>query len=534
MVVRKAGICKWLLFFILLFQAFICRAQLSANFSATPISGCVPLLVNFTDLSTGNPTSWKWDLGNGTISLLKNPAVTYFAPGQYNIKLVVADANGSDQIIKSQFITVYAVPSVNFNATPLNGCFPLPVKFTDQSIAGSGSISKWEWDFGDGNLSSTQSPQHTYLGAGNFNASLRVTNSFGCITTVTKPQYIKIGNGAKAGFTFSVPNSCTVPSLVSFTNTSTGSALTYQWDFGDGTTSVLINPVHTYTTAGTYTVKLIVINPTGCTDTIIKVNAITVGSVKADFSIPAIICDGTPLTINNTSTPIPANATWDFGDGTSSTAINPTKTYNTTGNFIIKLVAGFGTCADSISKPINVLPKPVITFSADKTGSCTAPLTVNFTSPAVVANYFWDFGDGTTSTQQNPSHTYTSLGVYDVKLVGANAAGCKDSLIKPGYIKLQGATVNIPNLPFKDCAPLSFAFTANVNSVDPVTSYLWDFGDGATSTLANPTHTFAAGSYTITVTISTSGGCTATTSVVNGIIAGSKLKLNFEAVPRDV
>lgn len=534
MVVRKAGICKWLLFFILLFQAFICRAQLSANFSATPISGCVPLLVNFTDLSTGNPTSWKWDLGNGTISLLKNPAVTYFAPGQYNIKLVVADANGSDQIIKSQFITVYAVPSVNFNATPLNGCFPLPVKFTDQSIAGSGSISKWEWDFGDGNLSSTQSPQHTYLGAGNFNASLRVTNSFGCITTVTKPQYIKIGNGAKAGFTFSVPNSCTVPSLVSFTNTSTGSALTYQWDFGDGTTSVLINPVHTYTTAGTYTVKLIVINPTGCTDTIIKVNAITVGSVKADFSIPAIICDGTPLTINNTSTPIPANATWDFGDGTSSTAINPTKTYNTTGNFIIKLVAGFGTCADSISKPINVLPKPVITFSADKTGSCTAPLTVNFTSPAVVANYFWDFGDGTTSTQQNPSHTYTSLGVYDVKLVGANAAGCKDSLIKPGYIKLQGATVSIPNLPFKDCAPLSFAFTANVNSVDPVTSYLWDFGDGATSTLANPTHTFAAGSYTITVTISTSGGCTATTSVVNGIIAGSKLKLNFEAVPRDV
>ena len=80
MVVRKAGICKWLLFFILLLQAFICRAQLNANFSATPISGCAPLLVNFTDLSTGNPTNWQWDLGNGTISFLKNPAVTYF-PG---------------------------------------------------------------------------------------------------------------------------------------------------------------------------------------------------------------------------------------------------------------------------------------------------------------------------------------------------------------------------------------------------------------------------------------------------------------------
>ena len=208
MVVRKAVICKWLLFFILLSQAFISRAQLTANFSATPISGCAPFLVNFTDLSTGNPTNWKWDLGNGTISFLKNPAVTYFAPGQYNVKLIVTNAGGSNEIIKSQFITVYAVPVVNFGGTPLNGCFPLPVQFTDQSIAGSGSINKWEWDFGDGNLSSTQTPTHIYIGAGNFNVSLRVTNTFGCVTTATKPHYIQIGSGAKASFTYSAPNSC--------------------------------------------------------------------------------------------------------------------------------------------------------------------------------------------------------------------------------------------------------------------------------------------------------------------------------------
>ncbi|MDB5222033.1 MAG: hypothetical protein JWN83_700 [Chitinophagaceae bacterium] len=536
MVVRKAANCKWLLFFILFSQAFISRAQLSANFSAIPISGCAPLLVNFTDSSTGNPTSWKWDLGNGTISFLKNPAVTYFAPGQYNVKLIVTNANGSNEIIKSQFITVYAVPAVNFTGTPPNGCFPLPVQFTDQSTPGSGSINKWEWDFGDGNLSSTQSPSHVYLGPGNFNVSLRATNTFGCVTTVTKPQYIQIGNGAKAAFIFSAPNSCTVPSTVNFTNTSTGSgALTYQWDFGDGSTSTQQNPSHTYTTAGTYTVRLIIVNSTGCTDTLTKVNAITVGNVKANFSTPAIICENSSFTINNTSTPVPANVTWNFGDGTTSTVINPTKTYSTTGNFIIKMVAGFGACADSLSKPITVLPKPVISFTADKTGSCTAPLTVNFTG--IVAGgslYFWDFGDGSTSTQQNPSHTYSALGVYDVKLVATNAAGCKDSLIKPGYIKLQTPTVSIPNLPAKDCAPFTFAFTANVNAVDPVTGYLWDFGDGGTSTLANPTHTFAAGSYTISVTVNTAGGCTATTTVANGILAGNKLNLNFSATPRDV
>ena len=160
------------------------------------------------------------------------------------------------------------------------GCFPLPVQFSDQSVAGSGTISKWEWDFGDGNLSSLQNPSHTYLGAGNFNITVRVTNSFGCVTTVTKPQYIKVGIGAKAGFTLSAPNACTVPTTVSFTNTSTGSgALSYQWDFGDGSTSSATTNTYIYF-PGSYTVKLIVVNNTGCSDTMIKVNAVSAGNVK--------------------------------------------------------------------------------------------------------------------------------------------------------------------------------------------------------------------------------------------------------------
>ena len=535
MAVRKAVICKWLLFFTLLFQGLTSRAQLTADFSATPISGCSPLLVNFSDLSTGNPTSWKWDLGNGTISYLKNPAVTYFTPGQYNVKLEITNAGDTNAIVKNQFITVYAVPSVNFGGTPLNGCFPLPVQFTDQSNAGSGSVSKWEWDFGDGNLSSTQSPAHIYLSAGNFNVSLRVTNSFGCITTVTKAQYIKIPNSPKAGFTFSAPPSCTVPVTVGFTNTSTGGATNYQWDFGDGQSSTLTNPSHTYSITGTFTVRLITINASGCSDTITKINAVTVGGAKADFSIPAVICVNTPYFINNTSSSVPINITWDFGDGTVASIISPTKTYYTTGNFIIKMVAGFGACSGSVSKLITVIPKPVISFTADKTGSCRPPLTVNFSSTTAGAiSYAWDFGDGITSTQQNPSHTYNSYGVYDVKLVATNASGCKDSLVKAAYIKVQTPTVTIPGLPAKDCAPFTFTFNANVNSADAVTGYLWNFGDGTTSTIANPTHTFSTGVYTISVIITTAGGCTDTATVVDGIYAGNKLKLNFTATPRDV
>lgn len=535
MKVRTAVICRWLLLFILFSQSFILKAQLAANFSATPVSGCAPLLINFTDLSTGNPTSWKWDLGNGTISFLKNPAVTYFASGQYDIKLTVTNASGSNEIIKTQFINVYGVPSVNLSGTPTSGCFPLPVQFTDLSLAGSGTINTREWDFGDGNISSLQNPLHTYSGAGNFNVSLRVTNSFGCVTTVTKPQYIQIGSGVKAAFNNSGPSSCTAPSAVNFTNTSTGSGtLNYQWDFGDGATSAATNPSHTYTSSGSYTVKLIVVNSTGCTDTLIKANAISIGNLKADFSIPASACEGAGLSINNTSVPAPVSVAWSFGDGTTSSSISPTKTYNTSGNFIVKMIADFGGCKDSVSKPITILPKPIITFTADKTNSCSPPFTVNFTGSVTNAtNYFWVFGDGSTATLQNSSHTYTSTGVYDVKLVAINSNGCKDSLIKTGYIKIEMPTVSIPGLPVKGCAPYTYSFKANVTSTDPVVAYQWNFGDGGTSTVANPTHTFSAGSFTITVTIKTASGCTATVTVPNGIIASNKLKLNFTATPRD-
>jgi FOG: PKD repeat len=366
--------------------------------------------------------------------------------------------------------------------------------------------------------------------------SLRATNSFGCVTTATKAQYIKVGSGSKAGFTFSAPTSCSVPYTINFTNTSTGTApLTYQWNFGDGITSSLLNPAHTYTSAGTYSVKLITTNGSGCSDTITKANAVVIGGAKADFSTPPSICQNTPFTITNTSSSIPANVTWNFGDGTSSTGINPTKTYTTTGNFIIKMVANFGSCSDSVSKSITVVSKPVISFTADKTGSCRPPLTVNFTSTVAGGNlYYWNFGDGTTSTLQNPSHTYTAFGVYDVKLVVTNAGGCKDSLVKPAYIKVQGPKVTIPGLPAKDCAPFSYTFNADINSVDPVVSYLWNFGDGTTSTLATPTHTFATGKYTISVIITTAGGCSDTATVIDGIYAGNKLNPNFTATPRDV
>lgn len=509
-------------------------AQPVANFSGTPISGCVPLVVNFTDLSTGNPTAWKWDLGNGTISVLQNPAVTYFTAGQYNIKLVVRNLAGSDSIIRNQFITVNANPVVNFTGTPLTGCFPLLTQFTDLSVAGSGTIDSRQWDFGDGSISTLINPQHTYTSGGNYNVSLRVKNTSGCIQSLTKLSYISVNTGVHADFTQTVPNSCNPPVNVSFQNLSTGvGILNYQWSFGDGSFSVSTNPSHIYTTTGSYTVKLIVTNALGCSDTLIRNNAVVVGSVVANFTMPDTICVNAIVPISNTSSPMPTSVLWNFGDGSTSTSFNPVKIYQSTGNFTVKLVDNFGTCKDSISKVITVQPRPVLSFSGNPLAACKAPLAVHFVSSiAGATSFFWLFGDGATSTATNPIHTYTTPGIFDVTLIASNNLGCTDTLKRIGYIKIQPPQVQFNGLPVRGCIPLSYTFSPIITSVDSIVSYFWDFGDGATSTLPNPPHTWIIpGMFTVRLILTTAGGCVDTTTLVNAIQTGVKPVPDFTASP---
>ena len=371
--------------------------QLAANFSATPISGCSPQLVNFTDLSTGNPTEWRWDLGNGTISFLQNPSTTYFTAGQYNIKLVVKNASGgSDSITRIQYISIFPIPVVNFAATPTSGCNPLTVQFTDQSSSGSSSITSWLWDFGDGNTGTVQNPSHTYSSAGNFNVTLRATTSSGCSKTLTRNNFIQVGNGVTANFTNTAPTGCSLPITINFTNTSSGSGpLTYAWNFGDGGTSTAQHPTHTYTAAGNFTVTLTVTNSTGCTNTIVKSNEIVINFIQASFSGPASVCVNDAASFTNTSAPTPSSVFWDFGDGTNSTAVNPTKNYTAPGTYTVKLVSYLAACADSTTALITVLPKPTVAFSAANRTACKPPLTVNFVNSSTIgAAYNWDFGDG--------------------------------------------------------------------------------------------------------------------------------------------
>ena len=533
MVLHKTIILKLVILVHFFLYAANCFAQPVADFSASPLTGCAPLRVQFTDLSTGNPTSWKWDLGNGTISSSQNPSVTYFASGQYSVTLIAINSGGSDTIIKNQYITIEPNPTAAFAATPVTGCTPLVVQLSDQSIAGNGSVISWTWDFGDGFIDSVQNPNHTYTSAGTFDVTLQVKNSLGCAGTNSKSKFINTSSSVTADFSNNLQSTCKPPVNLNFQNLSTGPpSLNYQWDFGDGFTSTQTNPPHSYSTAGNFTVKLIALDgASGCSDTIKKV--IVIGSVNANFTSPVTVCQGKPFSLTNTSSPAAIGALWSFGDGTSSDSLNPVKVYNNAGSYNIKMVADFGACLDSVVKLVTVLSKQNIAFTADDTTNCKSPFTVNFTSNAPGSTSIsWDFGDGSTSTNPNPTHTYNSVGNFDVTLIAVNSSGCQDTLIKPAYIKVQAPTVTLPDLPVGGCIPFTYTFSPVINSVDNVTSYAWDFGDGGTATTLNPSHTFNnVTGYNITLIITTAGGCTATALAINGVNAGTQPVANFRATP---
>ncbi|MDB5191300.1 MAG: hypothetical protein JWQ96_863 [Segetibacter sp.] len=505
-----------------------------ANFSADVVSGCAPLVVKFADLSTGNPTAWSWDLGNGTISTVKNPVTTYVTPGIYSITLTATNSSGSNTITKASYITIYAVPAVDFKTDDSIGCAPLFSRFVNNSLAGSGTIASSEWNFGDGALSSQLNPVHNYTAAGAYGVFLKVTNSFGCSNILSKPQYVKVGTAVNAGFNFSVPSYCSFPVNVSFTNITTGSTLSYVWNFGDGTTSLQNDPQHVFSTPGNFTVTLIAKSSEGCSDTI--THTINLPAKTTSFSSPATVCAGTPATFTATSSPSPISFTWKMGDGATYSTAAVNHTYSSSGTYEVTLINDFGGCVDSVKKTINVLALPMANFSAPTTTACKAPFTVNFSDGSTGAiEWSWDFGDGLVSNQKNPSHTYTSPGFFNVRLTIKNSNGCTATIDKAAFVKIVAPKAVVTNIPVSGCAPLSYTPAYTVTQVDGITSYLWKFGDGSTSTASNPTYTYTTvGSFPLTLIITSTGGCTDTFSVANAVNVGTGTPIDFTVSPTQV
>lgn len=531
---QKHILCTSIIILIFLVS---CQAQLEAGFYSNNIKGCSPSLVKFQDTSKGNPTYWKWDLGNGTISNQKNPSVTYLNPGTYTIKLFISNQNGADSITKIAYIQIYDNPVVNFTSDKAFGCAPLDVQFTDWSTAGTDSITQWLWDFNDGNISTLQNPIHTYTQQGEYDVKLKVTTANGCFKAIEKQNFIKTEGLLKAAFTYNaIGANCAAPTTVQFTNNSTGTGnLTYLWSFGDGSTSTLQNPVHIYNLNGTFNVSLAVTNQLGCTDTIQTFNAISIGTVQANFNIPDSICAETKLDLFNTSTPAVVSNNWYFGDGTGSTQINPSVTYLNAGTYTIKLISNFGACVDSVEKTIQVLAKPIANFTATNTTNCSIPLQTQFTNTSMGGEFYhWNFGDGTNSTLQNPTHSFSFYGMYNISLQVIATNGCSDtktvdSLIQLIPIKIDSLSIQ----PVEGCVPLSVAMRANITAKDSIVSYTWHFGDSAISSEKMPTHLYTkVGTYSVKLVITSINGCTDSLIVQDAVKVGEKPSADFEATPK--
>lgn len=522
------------LYIAIIMGAMSAHAQPTAAFSGTPLSGCSPLIVVFQDQSTGGPATWSWDFGNGNTSTIQNPTATYFTPGTYTVTLTVTNAAGSNTLTRSQYVTVYESPAADFTANNTSGCFPLRVQFTDISSPGNGNTNTtWLWDFGNGTTSTLQNPFVTYTTAGSFTVTLRVTNDKGCSRTITRPNYITVTNGVTAAFTNTLPTVCNPPVSISFTNNSTGPpTLSYQWDFGDGNFSTAASPTHTYTGSSTFNVTLVTTSTAGCTDT--ARTTITVGGFTTQFTAPPAACINEPVTFTNASVPAPTATTWNFGDGGTASTLNATYAYAATGVYNVWLYNTYSTCTDSVMQTITINPRPVADFTAPVTTKCEPPLTVNFQdiSTGGAVSWQWDFGDGNTSTLQNPSHTYTSYGSFDVTLIVTNSSGCADTIVRNAFVVIQRATISFSGLPVRGCVPYTISPVANITAVDAITSYAWDFGDGGTSTLATPTHTYnIQGTYTVKLVITTSSGCTDSLVMNNAVRVGTKPVADFSATP---
>ncbi len=408
---------------------------------ATPTSGRAPLLVNFSGTAIGGapPYSYAWAFGDGGTSTFASPTYTYQTAGTFTATLTVTDAaSDSDMVSIAIDVSDREHVAASATATPNSGTAPLQVSL---SCNGSGGTTPYTyaWDFDDGDTSTTKNPLHTYDTAGSYEASCTVTDSLGDSDDATVAITVGGANVPTVSAAAS-PNAGQAPLDVHFYSTVTGgdAPITYLWAFGDGTTATTANPTHTYTAGGTYVVHLSVADADDDTATdqlTINVSDDNVPSANITASPTSGIA---PLEVTMSAAvaggDAPLTYEWDFGDGaTLADALGATHTYSTPGDYTLTFTVTDNDgdrVSDTEEISVGSNSEPVVLILAD-TYSGDAPLTVNFEGWVFGGDapmtYWWTFGDGTTSTEQDPTHTFSSEGVYNVTFIATDDNGDSDA-----------------------------------------------------------------------------------------------------------
>ncbi len=374
--------------------------------------------VQFTN-TTVNGVTYLWSFGDGNTSTLSSPTNTYSTTGNYNVTLTVYGSCDTVSTLQQINVLPPAVAVAGFNYTA-NSC-DSSITFTNTA---QGATS-YQWSFGDGNTSTLTQPTHQYAASGNYTVTQVVINL--CDTdTIQQTIFIPAYTPAIAAFNYTAPP-CTTQ--VTFNNQSSN-ALSYLWSFGDGSFDTNSNPVHQYTTASNFSVTLIASDNCKNDSVTIQVDLTAAAAPVAAFTTNVQPCDSIAISFNNNS----VNALsylWSFGDGTTSTNSTPYHVYSIPGTYIVTLNA-VNNCDTNIvlqNVIVDSISTPVADFQFSIT-PCTS--TATFINNSTGANsYYWNFGDGNTSTVQSPENTYVSTGTFMVTLIINNGQPCRDSLSLP-------------------------------------------------------------------------------------------------------
>ncbi len=503
---------------------------------------CLSDNVNYLNGSTGG-ASFSWTFDDGGTSNLENPLHIFNTPGNHDVTLSVSDGSCADTTTKTVFVQE-VIPSLS--STPTYQCEkPYCVDFTANGL----DIVNWSYDFGDGNGSNDQNPEHCYTFGGDeytvyyyggyhYSARVTATNSYGCSGSTTVIDTIF---PLSANFAPNITQGC-APLTVNFEDSSASgsSIVSYEYDFGDGNSASSENATHTFNTAGEYDVILKLENANGCKDTSFPIQ-IQVGEfIDVDLNVsPSTVCIGDTVTISDNSNDPRIDYyhfSTDENRGSESCPDEPTQQwsyFHEAGQHDITFFANYNGCISEkeFTNAVTVNgPSSYFKWS----GLCANPTDINFKATVdQVDSMYWYFGDGDTLMTNDladtlVTHTYDTSGDYTVYLISTNSTtGCQndtDSMIVT--VRLLEAFIDQDSLicsgPFTPSGALSVDVKGNCNN-----AYRWDFGDGSNMYLSDdpnwPTAITDTGTYTIRLMVYDINGCRDTTEktiTITDIYAG--------------
>ncbi|HYG36995.1 MAG TPA: PKD domain-containing protein [Cytophagales bacterium] len=433
--------------------------EITASFKSQKpeTTSCSPVEYGFINNSEGNAASYEWDFGDGTIETVTSKATLQHVFQNLSSKSttyrVTLTAITTEECRYSTFTDLIIAPSgsADFEMDSV-GCSPFEVVFKNKSLR-SGEM---EWDFGNGAVySGTNPPKQTYINTGSepitFKVTLKAGNTNGCEDT--KVKELTVYPEAQPSFVASPAIQDFPNSTVTFENTSNKGHWDYHWDFGDGEYSSEKDPLtHTYKSPGNYKVTLTLSNEY-CSKEFVEGVKIVPQPPLAKFS--ADVTKGCrPLTVNFknlTENSEGANYTWEFGDGFGmSNAENPQYTFYEPGKYTVKLTAlnSEGKQSNETKEYfIEVSDLPIAAFQFNRSVIHIPEEQVNFVNLSMNAeSYLWDFGDGNTSYEKDPSYVYSDTGTYTITLIAFGKEGCSDtSTVEKAIKATTNGSVKVPN-----------------------------------------------------------------------------------------